>query len=132
MKRFGLLLLLMYIVGSKKVPKRLVDSWINMVKPFQEVCSKRFGISSELARDVLINANPPNERSYKCYGSCTFGELGYLTPHGRFDITVLMEKAPFILQEVIQGCVSEGASEDDLCEKAYKNLNCLMQGMAED
>ncbi|KAK5638569.1 hypothetical protein RI129_012864 [Pyrocoelia pectoralis] len=132
MKRFGLVLLLMCIVGSKKVPQRIVDSWINMVKPFQEVCGKTYGISSELARDVLINANPPNERSYQCYSSCIIREVGYLTHNRIFNITVLMEKVPFIPQELIRRCVPDAASDDDLCEKSYKNLNCLLQGMAED
>ncbi|KAK5649656.1 hypothetical protein RI129_000685 [Pyrocoelia pectoralis] len=124
---YWILCLFVCSVQSKKVPEAFLNVWDTKTEPYRAGCAKEHSVDLNAAR----NSSEPDD-TYSCFVKCVLESVKFFTPEGEFDPLAIGSAIKMLPSDLVKKCISDVASETNLCHKAYLGLGCITDGISEE
>ncbi|KAK4879397.1 hypothetical protein RN001_007543 [Aquatica leii] len=132
MKLLLLLITLTTINCQRKIPPYVIGIWKNLTEEHNAECLKISKANPDYIEKILIDVHATDEKSFHCYIGCIYEKLNFITPNGDANLDVILEKAPYLTAELTLKCDAEAQSGEDLCEKSFISLHCIIHNFSKD
>ncbi|KAF5271058.1 hypothetical protein FQR65_LT00477 [Abscondita terminalis] len=116
----------------KHIAPDVKNIWKNLTDPYQNVCLGHSPINSVHSEVMIKNAYVGNSKSFGCYLKCVFEKIDVLKPDGEFDVHAILDKLPYMTENITQKCIDEGKGETDGCLKSLIVGNCAVKAYGVD
>ncbi|KAK4879582.1 hypothetical protein RN001_007728 [Aquatica leii] len=126
-----LILSVVWSAYSASLPPSVIQSWNNVVAPYQETCIQESEVDPDIARNMFVRSELPNEEHMRCYLKCLHEKLNFYLPNGDLDKDLMVKTFVHITPEIGDMCFAKFGSEPNHCLKSYRIAICGVQSAVE-
>ncbi|KAF5271064.1 hypothetical protein FQR65_LT00483 [Abscondita terminalis] len=126
---FLILFLISFLLNSSasnKLPRDVIMIWKNVTNAYHKECLSISNANPNLINLMLERANVPDDVSLGCYLRCVYEKMGVLEYDGKFNLATIMNKCPYMTEEITVRCTTASKNVQDLCQKSLVTCNCTV------
>ncbi|KAF5285303.1 hypothetical protein FQA39_LY04402 [Lamprigera yunnana] len=116
-------------VSCKKIDKKILDRWHELISPHQIHCIKESNVQREDIDQLVKLGEISDTPSNGCYLKCLYEKLNLLDVNKQFDRKVIRSKFFYVDEKLADKCIKEVADEKDLCRKSYLMGRCVIKAV---